>query len=217
LLARQHTAGAPQEDGQDVEFEAGHLQRRPVDLDGATRGIQSQAAVPVQHAGVAPDLLACPSAENRLDARHEFAHAERLAHVIVCAKLQADDAVGLLAAGGDHDDGQVAGGAKLAAHLEPVHLGQHHVQQNQIRLCLARKAQSLTPVGRHQNFEVGGAQVVSEQIRDRGFVIDDEDAGGHASMIASFCGRRVSEAGEDSWPGVPGTMRLQPCGLGVSL
>src|SRR5467141_3932873 len=46
------------------------------------------------------------TAEQRLDAREQFARAEGLGHVIVGAHLEPDDAVGFLAASREHENGQ---------------------------------------------------------------------------------------------------------------
>ena len=45
------------------------------------------------------------AAKNGLDAGDDLARGEGLDDIIVCAHLKAEDAVDLLAAGGEHDDG----------------------------------------------------------------------------------------------------------------
>jgi hypothetical protein len=71
-------------------------------------------------------------AKNGLHARHQFARLEGLGHVVVGAQLQAHHAVHHLAAGGEHDDGNVAFLADLAAQRKAVHLGQHHVEDGRV-------------------------------------------------------------------------------------
>src|SRR6185369_5855130 len=60
--------------------------------------------------------------QDGLDSRHQFEEAERLRHVVVRARLEAEHLVYLLPARGEHDDGRVvARGAKLAANVEAAH------------------------------------------------------------------------------------------------
>ena len=49
------------------------------------------------------------AAQDRVHAQQQLAHAEGLDHVVVGAQLEADDAVDLLALGGDHDHGDRPG------------------------------------------------------------------------------------------------------------
>ena len=70
------------------------------------------------------------AAEYRLHARDELTRAERLRHVIVGAELEAEDAVDLAVARGQHDDRDLAGRAQTAADLEAVHSGEHHVEDD---------------------------------------------------------------------------------------
>jgi hypothetical protein len=48
-----------------------------------------------------------PATQDRSDPGGELAHGERLDHVIVRSELEADDAIDLLPASGEHDDGHV--------------------------------------------------------------------------------------------------------------
>ena len=60
---------------------------------------------------------------------------EGLGHIVVRPQLQAQDLVGLLLPGGKHQDGdRRAGLPKLPAHIKAVHLRQHQVQQDQVRI-----------------------------------------------------------------------------------
>jgi hypothetical protein len=75
-------------------------------------------------------------AQHGLHAGHELARLEGLGHVVVGAQLQPDHAVHHLAAGGEHDQGDVAGAADGAAQLEAVHLGQHDVEDGGVEPTL---------------------------------------------------------------------------------
>ncbi len=73
------------------------------------------------------------AAQQRLAARDELAHRERLRHVVVRADAQADEHVGLVVARGEHEDGDRALGLDAPAHLEPVDAGEHDVQHDEVR------------------------------------------------------------------------------------
>ena len=74
------------------------------------------------------------SAEHGSDAGGELAWRERLGHVVVGAELEADDPVGLVAAGRQQDHRQVAARADPAHQLQPVGAGQHDVEHDELRL-----------------------------------------------------------------------------------
>src|SRR5438477_34413 len=88
-------------------------------------GLVSDAAQSLDDRGALPQLL-----PHRLHARDELTRAERLRHVIVGAELEAEDAVDLAVARGQHDDRDLAGRAQTAADLEAVHSGEHHVEDD---------------------------------------------------------------------------------------
>ena len=82
------------------------------------------------------------AAEDRAHAGDHLGAAERLDHVVVGAELEADDAVGLRAAGGEDDDRDARAGADRAADVAAVAVGQVEVEQDQVRLELLLAAAS---------------------------------------------------------------------------
>ena len=76
------------------------------------------------------------AAHQRAHPRHELVRAERLRQVVVGADLEADDAVGLLGTGREHDDRNrrrlVRSAADETADLEAVDVRQHEIQDHQI-------------------------------------------------------------------------------------
>ena len=82
------------------------------------------------HGRIALRLLRC-AAQDRFDACHHLARAERLHDIVVRAELQTDDAVDLLAFCGQHQNGQLRGFADLAADLDTGHLWHHNVKHAQ--------------------------------------------------------------------------------------
>src|SRR5450756_799981 len=70
----------------------------------------------LQHVGLR-FVVAARAAQQRPNARREFARAERLGEVVVGAELQALHQILLTVLGGEHDDGHVGGGADAACLL----------------------------------------------------------------------------------------------------
>ena len=66
------------------------------------------------------------------DAGGQLAHAERLGDVVVGAELEAQDAVELVAARRQHDDGDLRAGLHLAEDVAAVDVGQAEVEQHDV-------------------------------------------------------------------------------------
>ena len=77
--------------------------------------------------------------EERAHAAAELVDRKRLRDVVVGAELEPDHLVQLVVAGGEHDDRHRAAGAEPLADLEPIHVRQHDVEDDEIRV-LGRKA-----------------------------------------------------------------------------
>src|SRR5918994_93375 len=89
--------------------------------------------------------------QHRLDAAAELAHRERLRDVVVGAELEAEDLVDLLGLGREHDDRHRAARADLAAHVEAVHLGHHHVEHDEVEGVLSQPVEGLAPIERRND------------------------------------------------------------------
>ena len=174
FLAREHTAGRGRQKAEDIEFAGGKLECAPVLVDHAARTGDAQA-VPSLRLRLFALLARKRAAHVRLDARHQLAHGERLCDIVVRAQLEAHDLVGLLLSRGQHDDRNVALRTHAAADLEAVHLGQHDVEQNEVGRLGERLVQTFRAViGRHGIVALA-AEVEHQDIRDRLFVLDNED------------------------------------------
>ena len=134
----------------------------------------------VQHRRAAAGVAG--AAQDRAHARHHFLGVERLRHVIVRAKLQPADLVGVVDARGQHQDGdggELFVGAHAACHIPAVAAGQHQVEHDQVRPLAAQDVQGLGAVQRGKHGEPFLAQVRFQQAYDLLIVVDDEDAGRH--------------------------------------
>ena len=172
--AGEHRAGVRHERVQQVELPPRQLEplagvggRVPVgveadvaDLEGRRRGGGRRGAL----AG---------AAQHRADAGDELGHAERLDQVVVGAELEADDAVGLKAAGGEHDDRHLGGGADCPADVAAVDVGQPQVEQDDVGLGAAHR---LDPGGagrRELDPEALTLERRAQRVRDGRLVLDD--------------------------------------------
>ena len=152
----------------------------------------------VDHHLADADLLvgragAVQAAEDRVDARDQLADRERLGDVVVGAGVEAPDLVGLLRTRGQHDDRQDwLLGADLLAHREAVHVGQHQVQQHQIRRAILRQLHTLAPEAARHDLEPLELQRVAQAAHQIRLVLDDQHAPGaqRASPIRSRPVRR---------------------------
>ena len=83
-----------------------------------------------------------------------------------------------------------AGVAQPAGDGEAVHVGEHHVEDDEVELVLGGLLQGGGAVAGHVDLEAGEAQRRGEQLADVGLVLDDEEpglgrGGGHDDILAS--------------------------------
>ena len=81
---------------------------------------------------VAARLAAAIALQHGLDPGRQLQGIERLRQVVVGAAQQADDPLGLVAPGRQHDDRQIVVCAQALQHLEAADPGQHDVQHHEI-------------------------------------------------------------------------------------
>src|SRR3569832_2614035 len=132
--------------------------------------------------GVAP--------QSRVDARKQLAQAERFGEVVVGADLEAQHLVYLLAARGEHDDGLLQALAALtAAEALAVAIRQHHVEQNEIRLCVTRLLATFAHAACCDDAITLHLEIVAQPRAHGGIVFDDQYGRRHHSVPASRRGK----------------------------
>ena len=100
------------------------------------------------------------AARERAQVRHELGWRERLGHVIVGARIEPADLVGHGVACGQEQHGRVHAGASQVRHDgEPVHLRQHHVEDDDVVDAAFRIIEPRLPV-------VHGVGVVTAFLED---------------------------------------------------
>ena len=135
------------------------------------------------------------AAQDRADAQGELARAERLDDVVVGADLETGDPVLLLAARGEHDDGQVGAlGPQPSADLEAVDAGQHEVEDDEVGRRGRRDREGGQAVGRVRGLEPVATQVAEDDLGHGEVVVDDEHAGHGPSVGSGRSGDGVAAA-----------------------
>jgi hypothetical protein len=105
--------------------------------------------------------------------------AEGLGDVVVAAEAEAADlVVGGVARGQEDDRHAAALGAEPARDLEALHVGQHHVEHDQIGLERRHRDERLGAGARRLDGEALEAQGHRDDVDDVGLVVDDEHAVG---------------------------------------
>ena len=129
--------------------------------------------------------VAVDAPQHGVHARDELGGGEGLDDVVVGPEAEADDAVGLLAAGGQQDHRDVAHLAQSRHHLQAVEARQHHVEHDQVRPVLERRLHRRRAVRRRHGAEAVASQVARDDLRDGRLVVDHEDRLGerHASIV----------------------------------
>jgi len=116
--------------------------------------------------------------QQRLDARDHLLEAERLRHVVVAAQRQAPHRLlGAVARGEEQHRRVVSLAPQPPAHLETVDVGQHDVEQQEVRRVRAHGREGAAPVTGHLDGEAEVAQRGAQEEPDVLLVVDDEDPG----------------------------------------
>ncbi len=141
------------------------------------------------------------AAQDRLDPGDDLVEGEGLGDVVVAADGEAGDLVlRVVLRGEEQDGGGVARGTQPLGHAEPVHVGEHDVEDDQVGLLLEDGRDRRGAVADCADGESGEAEARREQIADIGFVVDDENAGtiSHALILCvpAECNLGVSRVRE---------------------
>ena len=125
--------------GEQVELGGGQIDPTCRERDLTTHRIDDEIAddqrpvVAGRHGHRAP--------QHGTDAGEQLARAEWLDEIVVGTDFQPNDTVGLVAAGGEHDDRHGRGSAQRTGDIEPVHIRQSEVEHDQVRCDRAHVAQ----------------------------------------------------------------------------
>ncbi len=123
--------------------------------------------------------------QHRADAGLQHFAARGLDDVVVGARLQAEDHVEVVAAGGEHDDRQLAVGADAPADLEAVLAREHQVQQHDVGAEGGQEVQAVLAAGRGRHLVAAPAEREGDSVAHGGVVLDQKYSG-HGTSINKF-------------------------------
>src|SRR5215218_8797469 len=189
-LARHDRAGVANQQVHQLELLAAQLEYVSVERHLAPGGVEAYLAD--LERPVLTGLRCGNAAQDGADPRNDFAAAERLHHVVVGAELEPDHPVGLLAAGGEHDDRNLRALPQLAADVEAGAVGQHHVEEHEVGVA-ARLLERLGDRAGDQRLEAFAAEHLREGLDDRGLVLDEKDCAlgpAHGGIVTTARRRR---------------------------
>ena len=124
--------------------------------------------------------------QHRLGAGDELVEAERLLEVVVATERQPAHLVLDRVAGGEEQHRRaIAVEAQAPAHLEPVEVGHHHVEQHQIGLVRGIMSSASRPFAAVDDLEAVVTQGGSQHRAQVVLVVDDQQVGtGHAHILS---------------------------------
>src|SRR5580658_3780560 len=175
LIASEDAIGTRREEIEQAKFERAHGYGLAGAGDAVSGGVNAQGA---NFYGLFRGSARLGAAEQSFHARNEFARAERFGDVIVGAELEAHDAIGFFALGGENQNRYAVERDFLADFLADFQAGkfrQHQVEHQEIRRGFAdlRKACGAIPAG--GDLVTVFFQVIAHQLYDVFVVFDNQN------------------------------------------
>ncbi len=132
-------------------------------------------------------LLVLP--ELGADASEQHAEPERLGDVVVGARLQPENRVGIRGLRRQHDDRAFeAAAAKQLAGFAPVEIGKADIEEDEVDMAAARLLQALGRGGRQDRVELlMQAELLAQGLAKLVVIVDDEDLAGVAHRWPLAC------------------------------
>jgi hypothetical protein len=125
------------------------------------------------------------SLQDRPYARNEFADIKRFGKIVICSGFQTGNAVLLVTARREHDDGDFGHGPQFPKQQAAIATGQHHVQHDQVMLAFDRVSQTVLCVVGEREVEAIHLQQPLQRGAEFPVVVDEKDPD---------CGREVGVA-----------------------
>ncbi len=131
-------------------------------------------------AGLVRGVLGALAVDLGGDAGLGHHHVDRLGDVVVGAQLERGHHVLGRGAGGDHDHRQGVGGVGLAdaaQHVQPVHVGHHAVEQDEVERLALDQRQGGDAAVRLGDLVAKPFETAAKQLAVVGQVVDDKQPG----------------------------------------
>lgn len=124
------------------------------------------------------DRSASGATKDGAEAGEELAGGKGFREVVVGADFEADDAVGFVAARGEHEDGHVAGAAYPAKHFKAIEAGKHDIEDDGLPRSAGGGGEGGTggTVVFGGDVEAEGREVIADKAAEFAVVVDHEEA-----------------------------------------
>ena len=109
-----------------------------------------------------------------LDSGNKLAGTEGLCHIIIGAQSQSANLINVILLGGDHNDRSILSFPYLTADFKSIHLRQHQIQNDQIKIFIQCSGGSTAAIGLQHDFKVAELQIIFLQFCDCCFVFNDQ-------------------------------------------
>src|ERR1039458_9045163 len=193
-VAGEDAAGGAHQHFENIEFEGGEFDAFAVGDHFAGAGVERDAVAFNAVGGRRGTGLV--AAQDGANAGGEFAGVEGLGQIIVGAEFQADDAVDILAAGGEHEHRDFGFEAEAAQDFEAIDAGEHDVEHHQIDAGLQGAFQAAVALIGCLHGKAFAAEELAQERGEFGVVIDQQDVhgsnlprGGGRGTLRGFCDR----------------------------
>ena len=115
------------------------------------------------------------ASERGANASKQFSDGERLGDVIVCAEVETVDLIRNLVLGGEHDDGHAGGLTHASTDLHTIHLGQHDIEQDEIKVFFENAFERKTTVALGDGVEALMSELELNEAGNARLIFDDQN------------------------------------------
>ncbi|MEA2120762.1 MAG: hypothetical protein EGMGGAKC_00064 [Dehalococcoides mccartyi] len=129
------------------------------------------------------------AAQDSPDSGRQFTRAEWLGNIIISPGVQPRKLIIITGFGGKHNNRHAGFQSQLAADFNPVHTGQHDIQNNQGRFILSGYIQPGYTIRSSQNPVTVSGQVQPDQFNRFGIIFYNQYSGSHSYYYSSKLSR----------------------------
>ena len=171
-------AGRGQENLQEVEFDRGEIDFIILAEGGARRGTDFEVAETKSLFGRGCSVAGgrTGAAKNGLDARREFPRVKGFREVVVGANFETQDAIDVLAASGEHDNGHAGMGADVLEDFEAAKSGEHDVEDDEGIFPGEGLFDAERSAVEHVDAKAFGLEIFDKEFAEFDVVVDDEQS-----------------------------------------
>jgi hypothetical protein len=171
----KHPVRIEHEVPQKLEFRGGEFNNGSTPTDLVRVVVELQVVYPDDRV-VVDQWLGAP--QHGPDAGHHLVQAERLSHVVIAANGQPCHLVFRIVLGSQEEDREVlARGPKAPRDSEAVHIGEHDVEDGEIRRMEVGCSQGVPSVPGRDHFEACESKRGGQQLTNVRFVVDNKELG----------------------------------------